>query len=128
MTSATIQPIWNTQLKIQSLPKTVIALPTKEGYELVKEESILYCKAEGNYTMILFTNSKSLLISRKLKDTANCIEGAWFLRIHQSFMVNMRFAKKYIRKNGGKLVLVDDTILPISKKYKEQVLKLFKFV
>ena len=111
-----------------SLPKVLVALPTKAGYELVKIEEIIYCKAEGNYTKILFTNGHSTLISRKLKETYAKLESNWFYRIHQSYLVNMEFARKYLKKSGGQLELADGTVLPVSKSYKEQVLQLFRFV
>ena len=106
----------------------VIALPIKTGYRLVDQENILYCKAEGNYTLIVFVNGDTMLISRKLKQTAASLENSWFLRIHQSYLVNMRHAQWYLRKFGGQLVMKDGQNLPISKTYKKQVLQLFKIV
>ncbi len=106
----------------------VVALPMKEGYRLVNQENILYCKAEGNYTLVFFANGNTMLISRKLKQTTASLEDIWFLRIHQSYLVNMRHAQLYLRKSGGQLVMTDGKKLPISKSFKEQVLQLFKIV
>ncbi len=106
----------------------VVALPMKTGYKLVQQDQILYCKAAGNYTEIFFTNGSSLLISRKLKETANSLANDWFLRIHQSYLVNMRFATQYFRKSGGQLLMSDGQQFPISKNHKAQVLSFFKFV
>lgn len=108
--------------------KKVIALPTKEGFRLVKLSEILYCKAEGNYTRIFFIKGEKLLISRKLKETAASFAETYFQRIHQSYLVNMEEAHLYLKKSGGRLVMSDGTNLPISKSYKKQVLELFKFV
>ena len=69
-----------------------------------------------------------MLISRKLKQTAASLENAWFLRIHQSYLVNMRHAQLYLRKSGGQLVMANGEKLPISKNYKELVLQFFKIV
>ena len=109
-------------------PKKVVALPMKTGYKLVQKDQILYCQAAGNYTEIFFTNGNALLISRKLKETANSLTGEWFLRIHQSYLVNMQFVTQYLRKSGGQLVMVDGKKIPISKNHKAQVLSFFKFV
>ena len=110
------------------LPKKMVALPIRDGYKLVQQEHILYCKAAGNYTKILFSTGGTLLISRKLKETTKSLENEWFLRIHQSYLVNMRYATKYIRKLGGQLMMIDGKQLPISKTHKEAVLNFFKFI
>jgi len=116
--------------KITAINKTnqIFALPMKTGYRLVNQENILYCRAEGNYTEVHFVNGKTMLISRKLKQVAASLEDDSFLRIHQSFLVNMRHAQFYLRKSGGQLVMVDGTTLPVSKSYKDQVLQLFKII
>jgi len=106
----------------------VVALPMKSGYKLVQQNQILYCKASGNYTEVFFENESSLLIARKLKETANSLANDWFLRIHQSYLVNMRFATQYLRKSGGQLMMSDGKQLPISKTHKAEVLGFFKFV
>lgn len=128
MTAISLQPNWSYSLNEQKIPKDVIALPMKEGYRLIKPDDILYCKAEGNYTQILFINGETMLISRKLKETSASLESKLFQRIHQSYLVNIDHAKMYLRKSGGQLVMTDGTKLPISKSYKEEVLNLFKFV
>ena len=128
MTALSLQPNWSYSVNEQILPKEVIALPMKEGFRLVKLEDIMYCKAEGNYTQIIFLDGGTMLISRKLKETSASLEGKLFQRIHQSYLVNMRHAKMYLRKSGGQLIMSDGKKLPISKSYKEEVLNLFKFV
>jgi len=126
MIASSLPPTWEQPTQIPT--NQVIALPMKEGYRLVNQENIVYCKAEGNYTLVFFLNGNTMLISRKLKQTAASLENTWFLRIHQSYLVNMRHAKLYLRKSGGQLVMVGGEKLPISKNYKEQVLQLFKIV
>lgn len=109
-------------------PALKVALPMKQGYRLVESENILYCRAEGNYTLVFFVNGTNMMISRKLKQTAGRLKNSWFLRIHQSYFVNMHHAEAYLRKSGGQLVMSDGETLPISKSYKEQVMRFFKII
>ena len=126
--TASIQPLWNRNTIQEGLPEPLIALPIKEGYELVRADSILYCKAEGNYTQIVFTNGHKLLISRKLKRVSSSISNAWFMRVHQSYLINMKYARQYVRRAGGQLVMQDGSVLPVSKNQKEELLGLFNYV
>lgn len=128
MTALSLQPNWSYTLNESNSQDKVIALPMKEGFRLVKLEDIVYCKAEGNYTQILFFNGETMLISRKLKETSASFTGKLFQRIHQSYLININHARMYLRKSGGQLVMSDGAKLPISKTYKEEVLNLFKFV
>lgn len=114
--------------KHHQLHKKIVALPMKTGYKLVQQDQILYCQASGNYTELFFTNGNTLLISRKLKETAGSLTNDWFLRIHQSYLVNMQFATQYLRKSGGQLIMIDGKQFPISKNHKAQVLSFFNFV
>ena len=126
MDTLNLQPNYQKIININS--NQVFAFPIKDGYRLVNSADILYCKAEGNYTQVFLTNGSNLLISRKLKQTAASLENEWFLRIDQSYLVNMHHVEVYLRKSGGQLVMTNGINLPISKHYKEQVLQLFKIV
>ena len=128
MNSINLEPILTPPVVHNLPPKKVVALPMKTGYKLVQKDQILYCKASGNYTEVFFTNGSTLLISRKLKETADSLTSYWFLRIHQSYLVNMQFATQYLRKAGGQLIMVDGKQFPISKNHKAQVLSFFNFV
>lgn len=128
MNSIYPEPILAPLSEHHQLPKKVVALPMKAGYKLVQQDQILYCKAAGNYTEVFFTNGSRLLISRKLKEMTDSLTNDWFLRIHQSYLVNMRFATQYLRKSGGQLIMTDGKQFPISKSHKAQVLGFFKFV
>ncbi len=47
-----------------------------------------------------------------------------FLRIHNSHLINLNYIKKYMRKNGGQVMLQDGTIIEISRRKKEEFLKM----
>lgn len=123
-----LEPLWNQDLAFHRLPEKVIALPTKAGYELIVKNEILYCRAEGNYTFIYSINGGKTIISKKMKETAECLTGGWFMRIHQSYLVNLKYAKRYERRNGGRLILSNNVVIPVSKNQKEKLLSLFNVI
>lgn len=47
-----------------------------------------------------------------------------FFRIHHSFLVNLQYAVRYNKGEGGFLVLSDDLTLPVSRTRKEDLLKI----
>ena len=46
-----------------------------------------------------------------------------FLRIHNSYIINKNFAEKYIRGDGGQVVLSNGVILDVAKRKKSEFLK-----
>ncbi len=102
-----------------------IALPTMEGLEFVEIDDIIYCESDSNYTNIFMKNDDRLLVSKTLKDIEQTINCRHFSRVHHSFLVNLKFAKKYIKGKGGLLVLKNGKNIPVSRTKKEELLNLF---
>jgi two-component system LytT family response regulator len=101
-----------------------IALPTLHGYELVPLNNIMFCESSSNYTDIRLNNGQHLLISRTLKDIEDLLDMQPFFRVHNSYVVNLQYAVRYIKGEGGHLVLNNDISIPVSRNKKEELLKL----
>jgi len=100
-----------------------IALPTLEGLQMVTIDTILYCIASSNYTTFVMKDKKKLVISRTLKEIEEMLEDRGFLRIHHSHLVNISEIEKYIRGEGGTVLMTDGTELDVSRSRKEALLK-----
>ncbi len=109
---------------------TMLALTKKGGdVEFVNEEDIVYCKADGGNTLIFFNDGRELTVPKLLKTVLDGLAGSGFHRIHNSYIVNITYARKFIKKNyGGDLELYDGSKLPVSGKNRNYVLSLFKIV
>ena len=100
-----------------------LALPNASGMSFVKVSDILYCKASGNYTEIFLTSGKKYLISRQIKEFEQLLNDCNFFRIHNSFLVNMDHIQRYVKSDGGYVVMSDNTSLDISRRKKELFLE-----
>jgi len=100
-----------------------IALPTLEGLQMVSIDTILYCIANSNYTTFVMKDKKKQVISRTLKEIEEMLEDHGFLRIHHSHLVNISAIEKYIRGEGGTVLMADGTELDVSRSRKEALLK-----
>jgi two-component system LytT family response regulator len=102
-----------------------IAFPTFQGFEVVPLDTIIRCEADNNYTYVFLKNNKKLLVSRTLKEIDELLEGHPFLRIHQSHIVNLNEIVRYIRGEGGYVVMSDDSTVNVSRSRKDELLKIF---
>lgn len=100
-----------------------IAVPTNSGLEFLKVENIIYLEANINYTHIFLKDGRKHTVSRTLKDFEEMLSTDTFLRIHHSHIINKNFAEKYIRGEGGQVVLSNGTVLDIAKRKKSEFLK-----
>lgn len=105
---------------------TKIAVPTAEGFELVPTDQVLYLEASDNYTHLFQKNKNKIIACRTLKEMEEQIQDfPIFLRVHNSYMVNLNEVVKYIRGEGGYLVMSDGSSVNVSRSRKEALLKLF---
>lgn len=96
-----------------------LALPTSDGLVFVKVNDILYCEASSNYTEIVMMDNKRHLVSRTLKEYDDMLAEQNFYRIHHSYLINLNGIKKYVRGDGGYVVMNNDKSLDVSKRKKE---------
>ena len=107
-------------------PKVVvnkIAIPTIEGLQMVPVESIIRCEADRNYTNLFLKNKGKITASRNLKDLEEMLEDYSFVRVHHSYVVNLNEVEKYIKGEGGYLIMSDKTTVDVSRSRKEILLK-----
>lgn len=100
-----------------------IALPTLEGLQIIPVDSIISCASNSNYTILSLKENQKLIVSRTLKDIGEMLEEYSFLRVHHSYIVNMNEIRKYIRGEGGSLIMSDGSAIDVSRSKKELLLK-----
>lgn len=101
-----------------------IAIPTVEGFELIPAESIVHCEADDNYTHLHLKSKGRITACRTLKEMEEQLQDfSFFIRVHHSFLVNLNEVTKYVRGEGGYLVLNDGSTINVSRSRKEMLLK-----
>jgi len=105
-----------------------IALSTSDGIHLFEISDIIRCESEDNYTKFYIKNSKPILISKTLKEYEDLLTEHGFERIHQSHLINLSYLKSYIKKDGGYVIMADNSNLPISQRKKERLQELLKTI
>lgn len=102
-----------------------IALTTNDGMIFVPTTDIIYCEAESNYTKVVLHGGKKIVVSKVLKDIDEALAGPDFCRVHSSFLINVNRIKKYVRGDGGYLIMDDDANISISRNRRQEFMDLF---
>src|SRR5688572_1474776 len=99
-----------------------IALPTMEGLQMIAVNSIISCASDSNYTVFFLKNKQKLIVSRPLKEIEEMLEEYSFLRVHNSYLVSLNEIEKYVKGEGGYLVMTDGSAIDVSRSKKETLL------
>jgi two-component system LytT family response regulator len=100
-----------------------IALPTMEGLQIIAPASIISCASSSNYTILSLKENQKLMVSRTLKEIEEMLEPYSFLRVHHSHLVNLAEIRRYVRGEGGNLIMSDGSSIDVSRSKKELLLK-----
>jgi len=115
----------NMKQREKSTPQR-IALTTGDGLIFVPTADIIYCEAESNYTNVVLTGGKKILVSKVLKEIDEVLSGPDFYRVHSSFLININRIKKLVRGDGGYIVMDNDATVSISRSKRQEFMELFE--
>jgi len=97
-----------------------ICLSTSDGLDFIEVDTILYCKANGSYTTFVIDNKKDILVSRHLKEYVSLFNDHDFMRVHNSFLVNLKNIDKFVRNDGGYVLMKNGDRVNISRSKKDE--------
>jgi len=101
-----------------------IALASKESIEFVDPQQIILCEANSNYTNVYLAEGRKKVISKTLKEFEEMLGIYDFFRPHNSFLVNLKRVKEFIRGDGGYLVMENKMKVLVSKNKREELMEL----
>jgi|SRR5450432_1252448 len=117
----------DTLLKNLANPKSQddqIAIPTTDGLEFIQIKQIIRIESSSNYSKLFLQEGPQLLVTRQLKDFEELLSDYRFYRVHHSHLINLNYIAKYIRGDGGQIILRNGDIIDVSRRKKEVFLKL----
>lgn len=102
-----------------------IALTLSDEIRLIALSDIIRIEADNNYAKFFLSKGEKVLVSKHLGFYYDIIKDFGFMRVHQSHLVNQKFVDRYVKRDGGYLLLTNGHQVPISRTQKENLLKWF---
>jgi two-component system LytT family response regulator len=100
-----------------------IAIPSLEGLQFVEIDAIIYLEAKSNYTEIFLKDNYKITVSKTLKDFDELLPSSLFIRIHHSHLINKNHVLKYLKGEGGQVVMRNGALLDVARRKKEEFIK-----
>ena len=100
-----------------------ICLATSDGIEFINIHDIVYCEANGSYTNFYLTNGTTILVSKNLKEYETILTDQKFMRVHNSYLINLAEVKKFVKSEGGYILMKSNAQISISPKKRDEFLE-----
>lgn len=101
-----------------------IAIPSGEGIEFLQIKNIIRIESSSNYSKLFLLEGAPILVTRLLKEFEEMLTVYGFYRIHHSHLINLSYIRKYIRGDGGQVVMQNGDEIDVARRKKEEFLKL----
>jgi two-component system LytT family response regulator len=104
-----------------------VALPVEDGVLFVKLDEICVIQAESMYATFHLVGNRKILISKPMKYFSNLLENKeLFYKPHRSYLVNLKFLQKVVKKDGTFLEMENNMRIPVSKEKKDELMILLQ--
>jgi two-component system, LytTR family, response regulator len=100
-----------------------IVLKTADSVHVVNLNDIMYCEADRSYTSFYLNDKSRIMVSHTLGEYEELFNDYGFLRVHQSYLLNLDYLKRFEKADGGKAVLRDNTAIPVATRKKDQLME-----
>ena len=117
-----------TNINTQSDLHKKLVLKTSDNIFIVDTKEIIRCESEESYTKFFLTDNKHIIVSKNLIEFDNLLQDFGFYRTHRSHLINLSYIDHFSKRDGGYVVMKDDAEIPISRRKKEEFLKILEML
>jgi len=100
-----------------------IALPTHDGLVLLELSDIVRLESEGAYTKFITSRGDQYMTSKSIGHYEDQLKAHSFFRVHHSHLINLSHVNRYVKGEGGYVIMTDNSNVDVSRRKKEDFLK-----
>ena len=93
-----------------------MSIAALDGIHFVKIRDIVRFEAEDNYTHIFLHGGNRITASKTIKAYEDMLVPFNFYRVHKRHVINMNYMKKFVKGDGGYLIMDDDVKIEVSRR------------
>jgi len=108
---------------IQHQKPVTLFVSTSEGTDFVKIDEIIRIEGDINYSKIILTGKKEIFVAKTLLEFEKKLTAYGFYRSHRSHLINLSYVTRFLKKDGGTIVMADNTTILLAKKNRAEFMK-----
>ncbi|MCH2084278.1 MAG: LytTR family DNA-binding domain-containing protein [Saprospiraceae bacterium] len=95
---------------------TKMSISALDGIYFVSIRDIVRFEAEDNYTHIFLISGERITASKTIKSYEDLLRPFNFYRVHKRHVINLNYMRKFVKGDGGYLVMDDDIKIEVSRR------------
>lgn len=95
---------------------TKMSISALDGVYFVNIKDIVRFEAEDNYTHIYLHNGERITASKTIKSYEDLLAPFNFYRVHKRHVINLNFMRKFVKGDGGYLIMDDGMKIEVSRR------------
>jgi two-component system LytT family response regulator len=95
---------------------TKMSISALDGIYFVNIRDIVRFEAEDNYTHIYLNNGERITASKTIKAYEDLLASFNFYRVHKRHVINLNYMRKFVKGDGGYLIMDDDIRIEVSRR------------
>lgn len=103
-----------------------ITIHSMDGITIIPVADIIYLEAAGAYTLFYWKDQQKVVSSVHLKQYEELLGERGFFRSHHAYLLNMAHVRKFLKEDGGSILMSDGSRLQLSKRKREEFFRLLK--
>jgi len=104
-----------------------IILPMTEGLVFLNIPDIIRLESDGSYTTFITKDEKKYVTSRNMAIYEEQLIPLAFFRVHHSHLINLNHISKYVKGDGGYVIMSDNSSVDVSRRKKDDFLKALSY-
>ncbi|MEO1517807.1 MAG: LytTR family DNA-binding domain-containing protein [Bacteroidota bacterium] len=93
-----------------------MSISALDGIYFINIRDIIRCEAEDNYTHIHLKDGNKITASKTIKAYEDMLSGVNFYRVHKSHLINLNYMRKFVKGDGGYLIMDDNKRIEVSRR------------
>lgn len=105
-----------------------MAISALDGTHFINLSDILRFEAADNYTHIHLTSGEHLIASKTIKSYEDQLLPDHFYRVHKRHVVNLNYMRKFVKGDGGHIIMDDGHKIEVSRRRRPAFMELLKLL
>ncbi|MEM9544993.1 MAG: LytTR family DNA-binding domain-containing protein [Bacteroidota bacterium] len=107
-------------------PKDVIGIPTMEGFEYLKIDSIIRCEGLQRCTRVVSEGRSDIISAYPIGHFKSLLQGHFFYLSHRSHLINLQKVIRYSRE--GYIFLSNSSKVPLARRNKAEFISQWRHI
>jgi two-component system, LytTR family, response regulator len=102
-----------------------MVVPHHDGFEVLNLKEIIMCEGDGYCTKVNLNDRRMILSTRNLKHFDELLSTRNFLRVHQSYLINLYHVKSY-NNHDSQILLTENITADLGNTFRNKFMTVFK--